>query len=88
MNSPEHRYLQRVIGLLCCIKSDELRLLNILSGNKFVILRSANLLYYVCYTVLMKPFRWPRAATTFLEDCMQPRHRMLASPVLVDDRKL
>ena len=48
---------KRVTGLLCCIKSDDLYLLNILSGNKDVTLRSANLLYYVCYTVLMKPFR-------------------------------
>ena len=65
---------KRLIGLLCCIKSDELYFPNILSDNKVVTLlvRSANLLHYVCYTVLMKPFRWPRAANTFLEGCMQP----------------
>jgi hypothetical protein len=33
---------------VCCLKSDEVRFLNIFSANKFAILYSVGLPYYIC----------------------------------------
>jgi len=42
--------------VVCCHKSDELQLLNIFFFNKVAILCTADLLYYVCETALLKIF--------------------------------
>jgi hypothetical protein len=57
------------------LPSDQLQFVNMVSANKVVTLCSVDLLYYACYAVLLKLFRWLRAASTFLEG------RMLATVI-------
>jgi len=37
-----------MVGLLCCLKRDEVWFVNILSANKIAILFSVDILHYVC----------------------------------------
>ena len=62
---------------MCYLKSDEFYFLNILSASNIAMLCSADLSYYICYSVLLKIFRWLRAAHTFFMNYVQPWYDMI-----------
>ena len=51
---------------MCCLTGDELQFVNMVSANKVATLCSVDILYYVCYVVLLKLVRCPGAANPFL----------------------